>query len=389
MEGVSDFAFRLWLAATSAPPTAGTPFLRVTASYPGSVPEGYAPELGELQTQALSYRLLPQLMATSAEDFIRVAKPLLKRTPVIELNCGCPAPKSVGSGAGSSLLQNPTAFGRFVRQCVAALGDGRLSVKMRTGFASADEFPDLLAQLKDVPINQLVIHGRSREQRYSGLANWELIQAASEELAVPVIGSGDIVSLTSLQARAPFAQNLRGVIVGRGALRNPWIFTELNQRKTTQTLPIQTLMPCLFSYALLVELDRHARPQLEQLVAEGWFRTPSGTSPERWQALFARLFETRFGFQGQPPYQAMDTLDRSILGRLKLVWNYLRSSLPQDYFAPTLLRSQSFSQFHQRLMELNEKQSGETLILQHQPHYDWLYSSDKKQTRQEAQQMVP
>ena len=229
MEGVSDFAFRLWVRLCSQPDFTSTPFLRATDTYPARVPAEVAPELEGDRQSRLGYRLIPQIMASKPLNFIRVASAFLSKTDFVDLNCGCPASNSVGSGAGSSLLKEPETFRSFIDTACRALGPGRVSVKMRTGFSSHAEFETLLNCLQNQPIARLGIHGRHRIQRYSGMADWQLIQRAALELNVPVVGSGDILSQPSLMQRLQFwgpeKQKLEAVIIGRGAIRNPWIFS--------------------------------------------------------------------------------------------------------------------------------------------------------------------
>jgi len=372
MEGVSDLPFRLWLSLTSDPEFTCTPFLRVTNTYPARIPLDFAPELDQLQGM-VRYKLVPQLMAASSEDFVRVAKPLLNQSPYVELNCGCPAPNAVGSGAGSSLLRQADKFQAFLQNSTDNLGSEQVAVKMRLGFESSDEFHKLLAVVADLPLRQLTIHARTRKDRYSSYARWDMIRAASEQLQIPVIGSGDILSWSSVRERQQNLQAVHTILVGRGALRNPWIFLLLRRQEDQLILPASILPDSLLCYGLLVELFRYRLPDLLELVGSGRFLEPCLNDADKWSDLLEQLMLLRFGSTN--PIQ-LEQLERNILGRVKLIWNYFRSSLPLDFFSPQLLRVTRMSDFFSQMRQLCE-QHGQVLV-SHRPAYDWIYTSDKK-----------
>ncbi|MEY2988734.1 MAG: hypothetical protein RJB13_2255, partial [Pseudomonadota bacterium] len=231
MEGVTDFATRFWLSQIASPDEATTPFLRVTKDYPSKrIPANFLPEI-ELSKEHGIVTCVPQLMASETEDLIRIGEHFLKKLPFVDINCGCPSPTVVGNGAGSSLLKCPDSFFRYLNQVVGALGPQRVSVKMRLGFQSEDEFESLLEVVKAFPLARLTIHGRTREDRYKGKARWHFINKAASQLNYPVIGSGDILDQSSLRERLALAPNVAGVMIGRGALRNPWIFASLRTKE--------------------------------------------------------------------------------------------------------------------------------------------------------------
>ncbi|MFW7379767.1 MAG: tRNA-dihydrouridine synthase family protein [Oligoflexus sp.] len=372
MEGVTDLPFRLWMSMASDPAMTCTPFLRVTSTYPARFPLEFAPELHELRGQ-VRYQLLPQLMAAQAEDFVRVAKPLLQHSSVVELNCGCPAPNAVGSGAGSSLLKAPDQFRQFLLTSLEQVGASNLAVKMRLGFEDSGEFDGLLSRLKDLPLKQLTIHGRTRKDRYSAYARWDLIRAAGEYLDFPVIGSGDILGWRSVQERQDQLHSVHDILIGRGALRNPWIFILLRQQKEELRLPSSVLPDSLTVYALLVELYRKRFPDLMNFVASGAFLTPCLDVAERWTEIRDQLMILNFGHMDR---HHLENLDRGILGRVKLIWNYLRSSLPDAFFAPKILRMNHIGEFFAAISQLCDESSD--IVVSHRAEYDWIYTSDKK-----------
>jgi tRNA-dihydrouridine synthase len=387
MEGVTNFAMRLWLYLAGGPRTLATPFLRVTATYPARIlPPEFAPELGPL-AGIVPYTLVPQLMAAEEQDFLRAAELLLPLTPFIDLNCGCPSPTCVGKGAGSSMLREPDALRATAEMLIAGVGAGRLGVKMRTGFHTDGEFPRLLGALADLPLARLTVHGRTRPAGYTGAARWDLIALAARTTRAPVIASGDVVDLASLRARLELAPAVAGVIVGRGALRNPWLFRELaagvEQAGVEQALDMPTLRRALAVFAMLHELGATGLDDLVGLVADGLAEETAGTDLARWDQVYRRVALALHGRVVDPDGAALAgawPLERPTIGRLKLVWNYLRSSLPAAFFAPALMRSGDLGTLLEGI-NLIHKQAGapERLPLRYTKTLDWLYSGGRRE----------
>ena len=371
MEGVSDLPFRLWMSLASRPRFCSTPFLRVTNTFPKSkIPRSYAPELSELSSY-INYQVTPQIMASQTEDFLRVADQVLKDSDFVDLNCGCPSPNAVGSSAGSSLLSTSERFGNFVSHLSQELGNQKLSVKMRTGFKSHDEFSNLIEQIKDLPLKQLGVHGRTRAQRYDGYSRWGAISEASKALSFPVVASGDITSLKSLENNKEYLKGIPAAIIGRGALRNPWIFLELKE-STPQTLSKETLIFALASLAVLYHLYITSEDTLFGLVKDGHILESCGTNGHLWKD----KFETFASYTGQSPRLEELDIPPYVLGRVKMLWNYLRSSLPEPFFQPKILRSKSLIQFLTGIQNCHWE--SDKIPLKHNPDLDWVYTSKKK-----------
>lgn len=144
----------------------------------------------------------------------------------VEINCGCPAPKIVRKGGGSGLLrdhENLKSIISAVRKAVTI----PVTVKVRIGWA--EDSINLLETQKVVAgegASALVIHGRTRQQGYKGLANWDLIAEAKSRAEIPVIGNGDILRVEDVIDRLE-KYEVDGVAVGRGAMHNPWIFGQV------------------------------------------------------------------------------------------------------------------------------------------------------------------
>ena len=162
----------------------------------------------------------PQIMAQGAKIIEETTN-----ASCIDINMGCPVPKVAGNGEGSALLKTPSLAGQIV-EAVASAVRLPVTVKMRIGWdearINAVEFARILAQSGACAIT---VHGRTREQYYSGKADWEQIRAVKEAVAVPVVGNGDIF----LAQDAENMLRLTGcdaVMLGRGIMGNPWLVRE-------------------------------------------------------------------------------------------------------------------------------------------------------------------
>ncbi|MCB0417664.1 MAG: tRNA dihydrouridine synthase DusB [Bdellovibrionaceae bacterium] len=145
----------------------------------------------------------------------------------VDLNLGCPVKKVVKTGAGSAWLRDPAALGKILLQMKQAIRIP-LTIKIRTGWdESSINAKEVVHVAYECGVSWVAIHGRTRAQGYSGEADWELIRDVAQSSPLPILGNGDI--LTAAQARARIEGGYaHGVMIGRGALKNPWIFSELS-----------------------------------------------------------------------------------------------------------------------------------------------------------------
>lgn len=373
MEGVTTFPMRLWLQMTAQPRAMTSPFLRVTRAFPeNALPDTFIPELMHLRG-ALSYTLIPQFITGEPQQFLRAAEfipPAI--APVIEINCGCPSPNSLGRFAGSGMLRDPDFFAHSLETVCAELGPGRLAVKMRLGMESDAEFPALLQALASLPLARLTVHARTRADGYRGHARWTAVQTAAEHTRTPVHASGDIWGWESWQKLQTTAPHIQGAMIGRGLLRNPWIFTELESGQRTR-IEGPAFINALFCYALLQEIFLRDAGKLFQKVAKGRLGFFCGTDFGAWEKTTVELTNLVFGvpfllLQGDS--LATRTLSPTAFSRLRFLWSYLRSSLPEPYAAPILMRCKKAPDFFEALWAVLQDTGNTALEISHREDWD-------------------
>jgi nifR3 family TIM-barrel protein len=144
---------------------------------------------------------------------------------IVDVNMGCPVPKIASHNAGCHLMREPQQAADVVRAMTRAVRIP-VTVKMRAGWdAGAINAPDLARRMEGAGAAAVAVHGRTAAQSYSGVSDWDLIAAVAAGVAIPVFGSGDCIEPDQVVARLR-GTGIAGVLVGRGALRNPWIFEQ-------------------------------------------------------------------------------------------------------------------------------------------------------------------
>ncbi|MBM7625026.1 tRNA dihydrouridine synthase DusB [Sporohalobacter salinus] len=182
-----------------------------------------------------------QIFGTEPEIMIKAVGKIEEYRPdIIDLNLGCPTPKIVKGGAGAALMKKPD----LVRQIVTALVKATeipITVKMRKGWDENNVNAVEIAQIAEKSGAQAVaVHGRTREQFYSGEADWEIIKEVKEKVKIPVIGNGDIFRPQDAEEIIK-TTGCDGIMIGRGAQGNPWIFKRtLHYLETGELLPLPT-----------------------------------------------------------------------------------------------------------------------------------------------------
>ncbi len=147
---------------------------------------------------------------------------------ILDVNCGCPAPKVVKHGGGSGLLKDHERLERILTEIRKAIKIP-LTIKIRAGYFDHTINAIETAKLAEgCGVEHIALHGRTKEQGYRGLANWDLVRQVKEAVAVPVSGSGDVTTIEHALTR--FRETgCDGVLIGRGAMANPWIFRQIEE----------------------------------------------------------------------------------------------------------------------------------------------------------------
>ena len=204
------------------------------------------------------YPVSLQLFGSDPKIMSEMAK-MIEELPfqILDINMGCPVPKVVRNGEGSALMKNPKLVYELVSATVKAIKKP-VTVKIRKGFDDEHiNAVEIAKIIEEAGAAAVAVHGRTREQYYSGKADWEIIRQVKEAVSIPVIGNGDVTSGEKAIAMRE-QTGCDGVMIARGAQGNPWIFSELLEYERTGRLPDRPDVEEIKQTML-----RHARLQIE------------------------------------------------------------------------------------------------------------------------------
>ena len=247
MAGVTDLPFRLLCKEQGA----GLLCMEMVSAKAIQYNNKNTKALLEIHPEELPVSL--QLFGSDPDVISEIAK-RIEELPfsILDINMGCPVPKIVKNGEGSALMKNPKLVYEIVRKTARAI-QKPVTVKIRKGFDdTCINAVEIAKIIEDAGGKAVAVHGRTREQYYSGKADWDIIRQVKEAVSIPVIGNGDVVSGESAIAIQK-ETGCDGVMIGRGAQGNPWIFSELLEYERTGKMPLRPS----------VEAIRHAQLQMQ------------------------------------------------------------------------------------------------------------------------------
>ena len=184
-------------------------------------------ELMELNNKEKNAQI--QLFGNDPKVFSGIVDKIPKNFKFININMGCPAPKIVKNGSGSALLDSPDLCADIVR-AIKSETDTPVSIKIRKGIFNKNQGIEVAKKCEKAGASMIIVHGRTREEYYSGNNDWDFIKNLKESVSIDVIGNGDIKNYEDAKRAVEFS-GVDGLAIGRGAIGNPFIFKEINYRE--------------------------------------------------------------------------------------------------------------------------------------------------------------
>lgn len=187
-------------------------------------------------------------MARAAEIVMEHAKP-----EGIDINMGCPVYKITSNFNGCALMKEPERAAEIIREMKKVMGGTPLSVKIRLGWSNPDDFKNFIPVIEEAGANLITVHGRTKAQGYSGISDWKRISEAKKIATVPLLANGDIHEPHQVK-EALEVTGADGVLIARGALGNPWFFSQtqkLMKGETNILIPLEERVRVVLEHAQL------------------------------------------------------------------------------------------------------------------------------------------
>lgn len=282
MSGVTNCAFRELIAQTN-PDAVGlfvTEFISIealTRQNPKCFQMmKYTSNQRPISVQIFGYDLKRMVLAAKmAED---------AGADIVDINSGCPAPKVVRKGGGCELMRQPQHVAKLLSSVTKEIKIP-LTLKIRAGWDSDSRNALEIAKLaEESGVSMLAIHGRTKAEGYRGFADWDIIGNVAEELSIPVVGSGDVTDIES--AKRSLQSGVKGLMIGRAALSNPWVFREIHEQLHGRKYEIPSYVDTIdlmqhYLELLLKEMpEKGAIGKMKQIASQVTRRVP-GSKPIR------------------------------------------------------------------------------------------------------------
>jgi nifR3 family TIM-barrel protein len=227
-----------------------------------------------------------QIFGSNIETMSQAAKIVEQEgADFVDINFGCPVKKVVCDGGGAAWLKSPLELSKLLTEIKKSI-QIPLTIKIRTGWDENTRNALEVSQIAyNCGVDWVAIHGRTRSQGYSGLSDWEYIKSISENSKIPIIGNGDILDAKSAIDKINNRYS-HGVMIGRGALKNPWIFQEIMGHENIQKNFIQLILEH-FDMALRYKERRNAYLSLKKFL--GWYAAGLPNSSQFRYKMFTTL----------------------------------------------------------------------------------------------------